>query len=303
VAEMNLKQLQYFRVLAGYEHFTKAAEQLSITQPSLSHAISELEKELGTYLFEKHGRNIRLTKYGRFFLQYVERSLDELEKGEKKLHDITCPSRGVVDVAFMYHLGPHSIPNMIQAFSQKVEYKNVRFTLSQGLTKNIFQDLKTGKVDIAFTFMDDDEPEIEFIPLFKQEIVVVMSHNHPLAHSDSIDIKDTASYPFILFNQSSDMRRIIDKLFESAGFIPQISCEMDEADVIAGLAAINFGITIMPRSLLLNNHNLKVLSINHPLASPAICMACVKNRYLCPATEAFQQFSLDYSNNLVLQLH
>ena len=64
---MNLKQLQYFSVLARYEHYTKAAAQLSITQPSLSHAIAELEKDLGTNLFEKHGRNVRLTKYGRAF--------------------------------------------------------------------------------------------------------------------------------------------------------------------------------------------------------------------------------------------
>ncbi|MBQ4163525.1 MAG: LysR family transcriptional regulator, partial [Turicibacter sp.] len=62
---MNLNHLHYFRVLANLEHYTKAAKQLSITQPSLSHAISLLEKDLGTQLFEKHGRNIRLTKNGR----------------------------------------------------------------------------------------------------------------------------------------------------------------------------------------------------------------------------------------------
>ncbi|WP_071396119.1 LysR family transcriptional regulator [Bacillus tuaregi] len=300
---MNLKQLHYFRVLAGYEHFTKAAEQLSITQPSLSHAISELEKELGTYLFEKHGRNIRLTKYGRFFLQYVERALDELEKGEKKLHDITCPSRGVIDVAFMYHLGPHFVPNMIQAFSQKDEYKNVRFTLSQGSNHKIFSDLKAGKVDIAFTLLDESESEIAFTPLFEQEMVAVVPYNHPLARYDRIDLEDTASYPFVMFKQNSDIRTIIDRLFESVGVIPQIACEMDETDVIAGLVSVNFGMAIMPRSLSLANHNVKLLSINHPLASHEIYMACIKNRYLCPATEAFQQFSLNYIKESVLQPH
>ena len=62
---MNLNYLRYFRVLAKMEHYTKAAEELAITQPSLSHAMSTLEKELGTYLFEKDGRNIKLTKYGK----------------------------------------------------------------------------------------------------------------------------------------------------------------------------------------------------------------------------------------------
>ena len=75
---MNLNHLQYFRVLAKLEHYTQAAEQLSITQPSLSHAISTLEKELGTYLFEKQGRNVRLTKYGRVFQTNVENCVVEI---------------------------------------------------------------------------------------------------------------------------------------------------------------------------------------------------------------------------------
>ena len=82
---MNLRQLHYFRTLAKIEHYTQAAAQLSITQPSLSHAITELEKELGVFLFEKQGRNIRLTKYGKIFLTYVDSALCELEKGEKKI--------------------------------------------------------------------------------------------------------------------------------------------------------------------------------------------------------------------------
>ncbi len=77
---MNLKHLQYFRVLAKTQHYTKAAAQLYITQPSLSQAIGELEKELNIKLFEKVGRNIKLTKYGQYFLTYVENGLEELER-------------------------------------------------------------------------------------------------------------------------------------------------------------------------------------------------------------------------------
>ena len=85
---MNLNHLNYFRVLAKLEHYTQAAEELSITQPSLSHAMASLEKDLGTYLFEKQGRNIKLTKYGKIYFEYVDRALSELEKGEKKLEEL-----------------------------------------------------------------------------------------------------------------------------------------------------------------------------------------------------------------------
>lgn len=103
---MNLRQLYYFKKLAEKEHYTIAAAELSITQPSLSHSIAELERELGVYLFEKQGRNIRLTKYGRFYLTYVEKSLAELEKGEKLLHELTSPSHGNIDLGFIYTMAP-----------------------------------------------------------------------------------------------------------------------------------------------------------------------------------------------------
>ena len=93
---MNLNHLEYFRVLAHLEHYTQAAKELSITQPSLSHAISMLEKELGTPLFEKQGRNVRLTRYGRFFLTYVEQALDEIKLGEQKLKEFSYQTDGII---------------------------------------------------------------------------------------------------------------------------------------------------------------------------------------------------------------
>ena len=100
---MNLNHLSYFRVLAKLEHYTQAAEELSITQPSLSHAMSTLEKDLGTYLFEKQGRNIKLTKYGKIYFEYVDRALSELEKGEKKIRELTNVSTGPIELGYIIH--------------------------------------------------------------------------------------------------------------------------------------------------------------------------------------------------------
>ena len=84
---MNLNQLYYFSRLAQIEHYTKAAEQLNLSQPSLSHAIRSLEKELGTRLFEKQGRGVTLTKYGKLFCGYVDEALETLEQGVKNRRD------------------------------------------------------------------------------------------------------------------------------------------------------------------------------------------------------------------------
>lgn len=93
--EMNLNQLHYFSKLAEVEHYTKAAEELKISQPSLSHAIGSLEKELGTRLFKKHGRGVVLTKYGKLFEEYVDNALYSLDTGGKKVRTMTGQTEGV----------------------------------------------------------------------------------------------------------------------------------------------------------------------------------------------------------------
>lgn len=102
---MNLNQLQYFKILAQEEHYTRAAQMLSITQPSLSHAIAQLEEELGTRLFEKKGRNIVLTRYGKLFLPYVEESLKVLEEGVQRTRELNGSKEGIIHLAYIYTMG------------------------------------------------------------------------------------------------------------------------------------------------------------------------------------------------------
>lgn len=298
---MNLNHLHYFRVLAKVEHYTKAATQLSITQPSLSHAISALEKELGTFLFEKQGRNVRLTKYGKFFLTYVDKALGELERGEKKLREYTSISKGVVDLGFIYTLGAHFIPNMLGSFLEQETNKNISFSFGQGTTKKIIQGLKDEKFDLAFCSFVPNEPNIDFTAILQEELVVIVPYSHPLASNDSVDLKDTEDYPFIFFSEDSGIRPIIDKLFEKVNVKPQIVCETEEDTAVAGLVSINYGIAVVPNIFALKYFNVKILSIKNPIHERYIYLATIKNKYLTPAVNRFKNFVINYSktNNLI----
>lgn len=297
---MNLRHLQYFKVLAKYEHYTQAATKLSISQPSLSYAIAELEKELGTYLFEKQGRNICLTKYGKVFLKYVDSALNSLEVGEKKIRELTSPFHGSIDLAFIYTLGPHVIPHMIQTFSNIEEYKNIAFSFHQGTTKKIIQGLKEERFDLAFCSYIKDEPDIEFIPLIKQELVVIVPNNHPLATFEYIHLEDTAAFPFIFFNEDSGLRPVIDDLFSKAGITPKIICEVEEDNAMAGLVSVNHGIAIIPRISTLNYFDIKVLPIRSPQHDRFIYLASSKSSYLSPAVCKFKEFAKNYGRDYLL---
>lgn len=155
---MNLNQLYYFSRLAQIEHYTKAAEQLNLSQPSLSHAIRSLEKELGTRLFEKQGRGVTLTKYGKLFCGYVDEALETLEQGVKKVKSLTGETEGVIEVAYIYTLGSEFVPRLVSDFIRTYEELNVKFHFTVGNTSEIVEGLKNEKFDLGFCSMTENEP-------------------------------------------------------------------------------------------------------------------------------------------------
>ena len=261
---MNLNHLKYFVKLAQIEHYTKAAKELCITQPSLSNAIAMLENELGTYLFEKQGRNITLTKYGKIFLKYAEESLDILEEGVKKTKVLTSMNSGVIDLGYIYTLGSEFVPEIVSEFLDNNKEKNFQFTLSSGNTSDIIKGLKEDKYDIAFCSKIKKEEDVEFIKIKEEELVVVVPKNHELSNRETIDLKETAPFKQIAFNKLSGLRPIIDNLFEEVGEEQIISYEVEKDDAMVGLVAKNFGIAIMPNIPILKYLDVKVLEITTP---------------------------------------
>ena len=292
---MNLNHLNYFRVLAKLEHYTQAAEELSITQPSLSHAMDSLEKDLGTYLFEKQGRNIKLTKYGKIYFEYVDRALSELEKGEKKLRELTNVSTGTVELGYIYTLGPNFVPQLIKNFSLVEENKNIKFSFGQGTTKTLIEGLKSEKFDMVFCSFVENEPDIEFVPIAHEELVLIVSNDHPLFNKESIDLMEVEEYPFIYFSEKSGIRPLIDNLFKKVNITPNIICEVEEDNAVAGLVEINYGIAVLPKISSLKHYNVKVLPIVNPKHERFIYLAALKNRYLTPSVSLFKKYSIEYA--------
>lgn len=287
---MNLNQLHYFSALARLEHYTKAAEELGITQPSLSHAMNSLEKELGTRLFEKQGRNVVLTKYGRFFLNYVEESLQILEKGIKKTRAMTGQTEGIVELAYIYTLGSEFVPLLAGDFMRTHEELKVKFRFTVGNTYDIIQGLKEEKYDIAFCSMLEKEPTIQFTPVGKEKLVVVVPKGHPLAEEDTVELEQAAAYPQIYFTENSGLRPVVDKLFERAHLIPKIAYEIEEDGSMAGLVAQDFGIAIMPDIPVLKQLNVEAVELRSPQQQRYIYMAQAKGNYMPPMVGKFAEF-------------
>lgn len=298
---MNLYQLYYFRTMAKLQHYTKAAEELCMTQPSLSHAISSLEEELGVLLFEKHGRNVHLTKYGELFLPFVEDAIDEIENGTKKIKEVASWENNLISVGYIYTLSLHFIPTIIEKFKKEHPNTDIQFSLKEGstvapCTHLLVQDLKKGKLDLIFASLIPNDPDVEFIPICEQELVAILPNDCPLANRGTIDLRDTEHLMLVDYSGKFGLKKEINELFKRVGVEPLIACEVEDELSIARLVEANIGFAVVPYNPMLRDFKIKIRSINNPAYRRPIYIGCMKNRQLDPYIELFKDYVIHSSN-------
>ncbi|WP_338470603.1 LysR family transcriptional regulator [Niallia sp. XMNu-256] len=288
---MNFTQLQYFCVLAKTEHYTKAAKLLSITQPSLTHSIKELEKDLGVSLFNKHGRNIKINQYGEFLYAQVTPILDDLEKVKKDIQLLIDPKKGTIHLSFLHSLSQDFIPKVISQFVHFEENKHIHFILDQGTTTDIKRDFLENKVDIAFTSFIEEE-NITSIPVLDQELYLAVSLDHPLSTNDEIDLIEAADYPFIFYNEKSGFRSVIDDLFKQINITPKITYELADDGTICSFVSANLGIAIIPNIFGIKHFPIKLIKIKNPAYERKIYLSFHTHKFMSPPVSKFKDFIL-----------
>lgn len=287
---MNLNQLRWFCLLARNQHYSKTAEELSIAQSSLSRSISQLEEELGCSLFERKGRNVTLTRQGKIFYAYIERGLKSIDQGIQTTKEMMDPFSGTIDFAFIYALSPSFVPGLVRTFLEGKKHKDINFKFYQANTGDIIQGLKEGKYDIGFSSYIENEPLIEFIPIIKQEYVLVVSKKHPLARKKTVSLEEAAEYDFIL---PLDKTNYIENLFREKGIIPKASSRVEEDHAAAALAAINLGISIIPKNDILNYYDVELIPFSPKPIYRQFYMVTAKNHVFTPVANTFYKFILE----------
>lgn len=303
---MNLYQLYYFRTTAKLEHYTKAATQLAITQPSLSHAISALEDELGTRLFEKQGRNVVLTENGKLFLTYVEKALNELEAGEKKIKELNGNIQHSINMGFIYTLSSHFVPNLIAGFKRDKNWSDIEFHLKEGTSQHecsadLIKSLKHGKLDLIFiSLLPKKDPDIEYIPICEQNLVLLASKDFaPLASAGTIDLRTLVNQPLIYYSGKSGLKQEIDRLFASVNVVPKINCEVEDETTMCELVSANVGVAIIPYNPNFQKFNVKILPITNPNYTRRIYMGYMKNRQDTVPIQNFKSYIRDRADDLM----
>lgn len=288
---MNLDHLRYFVKLAEIRHYTRAAEQLCISQPSLSHAINQLETELGVPMFERSGRNTTLTRFGEEFLECAQRSLDTLDVGIGSLQR-SARGEGVVRLGFLRTLGVDYIPGLTADFLNADPDCGVQFSFHSGLSGELIDGLLQRKFDLVFCSEPDPSLGLSAVPVTSQELVMIVPKNHPLAGQESVDLADTLQYPAVFFAEGSGLRKVIDRMYDKVGGRPASVIETEEDEVIAGLVSAGFGVAVVPYMDMLQKLDISLLKISSPPYSRDFFMIQDDAVFLPPAAQRFRSFVL-----------
>lgn len=294
---MTLLQLEYFYQVAKLQHFRRASKKLNISQPSLTKSIQMLESELGLELFSRKGRNVELNKYGKIFLEHAEKILNEVSISKKRMTQLGGKG-GTVDLAYVFPLSYRYIPKNVRKFLDIEENKNINFNFHQSYTKELIDGIHSDRYDVIFCAYKDNEPDIEFVPIVRQRLVIITSPDHPLSNCDQINIVELNNYPVIGYDKNSGLGKVTKNIYESYGINPNIICESPDENAIASLVAENFGIALAPEIDFLKNHKLKV----HPIADinlyHTVYLAYKKNYYLSQSVRKFIDFIKKEGNEL-----
>lgn len=288
---MNLQQLYYFKTIAKLEHYTKASQELMITQSSLSHSISDLENELNVKLFYREGRNVKLTKYGLFFLNYITKSLDILEEGKSKLKDFIDPDAGTIILNYASSLN-NFIPYLVSKFYETTKTLQNKFLFYQSLTPEIKEQTLNGTIDLGFSTAFDDD-ELDYYKIGSHKTVLIVSKNHHLAKNNIVDLRNLSNEKFITFDYQCQIRYYIDNIFKEMNIKPKIILAGTSDNIILASVAANFGIALVPMPINIVPSNIKVLSIINDIPDREIYMIWAKNRYMSPAVNLFKNFVME----------
>lgn len=252
VASMNLSQLYYFRKLADLQHYTRAAKELFITQPTLSGSISSLESELGVSLFQKSGRNVELTKYGSEFLTYVNASLEQLDKGIAIMKGYSGESDGgTIDMGSIITLQTDYVPKLLKGYLRASDH-DYDFNLSQAPSQTLLENLQKGNHDVVFCAKDDSVKETEFVPVTLQELVIVVNRDSDLAQKDFFVPDDFKEADLISYRDALPVGKSIKRLMDKLS-VKDVHYAYDDESILAGIAASSDKVAIMMDTFFLKN--------------------------------------------------
>jgi len=243
---MLLSYLQVYCDIIETRSFSKAAARNFISQPAVSQQVKALEEQFHQRLIERSPQGIYPTEAGRIFYEGAREIVERYRALERQMADLTQTVSGSIRVATVYSVGLHDLPPYIKKFMQA--YPQARVHVEYSRTNKIYEAVRQNQVDIGIVSYPQESRQMGVIPLPSDELVVIVSPNHPLAASGApVELRQLHRMPFIAFDPDIPTRKATDRVLHDQGVEVEVVQEFDNVETIKRSVEAEVGISIIPR--------------------------------------------------------
>lgn len=290
---MDIRQLKHLDALAKSSSFTKAAQQLNMAQPALSQSIKRLETSLGVILVNRgssssqRGKQLTLTAEGKALHQHAVLIIKQLKQAEAHIKSMANLTKGEVRIGVPGMLGSFYLPSRLMAFRH--QYPELKLSLFEGGTRDSLKMLLSEEVDIAIITANDLSPEFDSHLLLTEQMVVAMSHEHPLSTNKSIQLKEFFDHELVMFKPGYFHREWMLSQAESLDIKANIAFETNLINLIKQVVSQGFAITSV-LEMVINDKDHILAKPFEPEVYLDLHIAWKKQRPISQADRAFVDF-------------
>jgi LysR family transcriptional regulator, hydrogen peroxide-inducible genes activator len=241
---MQIHQLRYFCAIARTGNFTRAAQHEHIAQPSLSQQIRKLEDELGTRLFDRLGRSVRLTQIGEAFLPRAEAILRQVGAAKLEIQEMAGTEQGKLVIGAIPTIAPYFLPSRLATFAQ--QFPRVQVSIVEEITSELLNRIQAGIVDLALLALPVPASHCLAHELFRERLYVVVPQDHRLASLQHVHLKQIENDPFLLLKEGHCFRENTLSACGRARLQPNVVFESGQFTTILAMVAAGTGVSVVP---------------------------------------------------------
>jgi DNA-binding transcriptional LysR family regulator len=261
---MLFRQLECFLVVAKLGNVSRAAEEMFLTQPTLTARLQALEHEVGNQLFVRTKRGMRLTEAGREFLPYAERCVSSFENGKQHLKELQEGTKGHLKLGALPRVSTYTLPTLLEKFASA--HPHIVVSVLTGHSKDVLEMVLREEVQLGLA-RSMGHPETEDLPLYEEELVLVANPQHHLAQRERVDLTEVGQEQLILFDRASGNYELTKSLFRDTDVQEPRMMELDNIEAAKRMVEHGLGLAFLPRQ-----------AVSRAVAAERLCVIEVTNR-------------------------
>jgi DNA-binding transcriptional LysR family regulator len=285
-------------MIAKVKSFSKAADKLFLTQPTISNHIHNLEKELGTALFNRTNKNITLTNAGEILFKYAVSILNKRDHAFFSLNAYKGRIEGILEIASSSIPEQYYLTELMCSFSQK--YPDVKYNLMKYDTKKVIDKLNLGEIDFGIVGAKKDSPQLDYMDIMDDDIVLV-APTSGVFDSDTIDLEALKDTQIIMREEGSGTRAVVEAALKSRSISYgdlNVVAEIESTETIKKLVINGLGVSFISKKALeyeLQNNQLQIIQVKNLDITRKFYFVYHTKRVLSPLSEAFKEYIITYS--------